>query len=171
MQGWYRENICTEEKMKAQVEETTDCEKGRSRNGRETFNISSFLLKTKWNPPLIGLAEVAVCVCQCVFVGKYLFVSWCIITAAVFWPCSPSGLLFSSGITEICTVGRLLLTLNYMSTLFYFIPETKHIQHTLSPGLHITCRCSSVTSQILTVNCHTAYVSETENTGLRDDAF
>lgn len=68
-------NICTEEKMKKQVAETAVCEKGRGRDGRETVNISSFLLQTKWNPPLIGLAEVTVCVCQCVFVGKYLYTS------------------------------------------------------------------------------------------------
>lgn len=60
--------------MKEQVDETTVCEKGRSRDGRETLTISNFLPKTKWNPPLIALAEVTVCVC----VSVYLWGSICI---------------------------------------------------------------------------------------------
>lgn len=54
--------------MKAQVEETGACEKIKSRDGRETVKVSSFPLKTKWNPPLIGLAKVTVCLSVCVSV-------------------------------------------------------------------------------------------------------
>ena len=54
-------------KMKEQVEETV-CGKIRSRDGRETVNISNFPPETKWNPPLIGQDKVFVCVRLCVCV-------------------------------------------------------------------------------------------------------
>lgn len=57
-------NSCKEEKSeRAGRRNYSMCE----RDGTETVSISSFPLKTKWKPPLIGLAEVTVCVCVSVY--------------------------------------------------------------------------------------------------------